>query len=62
MKEKLKKCDYELKDMIKHAAENNIDELDFFIKALEVGFSLEDFKEAGHYDYAKDFMQQHGLL
>ena len=38
------------------AIENDIDELDFFTEALEYGFTLEDFKELGNYDYAKQFI------
>ena len=51
-----------LKEMMKNAIENNIDELDFFIEVLEQGFTLEDFKETEHYDYAKRFMEEHGLV
>ena len=51
-----------LEDIIKDAIENNVDELDFFMEVLERGFTLEDFKEIGHYDYAKKFMDEHGLL
>lgn len=51
-----------LKEMMKNAIENNVDELDFFIEVLEKGFTLEDFKEIGHYDYAKKFMEEHGLV
>lgn len=51
-----------LEDMMKDAIENNVDELDFFMEVLEQGFTLEDFKKIGHYDYAKRFMEEHGLL
>lgn len=44
-----------LEDMMKNAIANDIDELDFFMEVLEQGlFTLEDFKEIGHYDYAKN--------
>ena len=48
--------------MMKNAIANNIDELDFFMDALEQGFTLDDFKETQYYDYAKKFMQEHGLM
>lgn len=51
-----------LEDMMKNAIKNNVDELDFFMEVLEKGFTLEDFKEIGHYDYAKRFMEEHGLM
>ena len=51
-----------LEDMMKNAIANDIDELDFFMEVLEQGFTLEDFKEIGHYDYAKKFMEEHGLV
>lgn len=51
-----------LKELIENAIENDIDELDFFMDALEHGFTLEDFKELGNYDYAKQFIDEHGLI
>lgn len=51
-----------LKNMMKNAIENDVDELDFFMEILEQGFTLEDFKETKHYDYAKQFMEEHGLI
>ena len=48
--------------MIEDAIENDIDELDFFTEVLECGFTIEDFKELGNYDYAKQFMEEHGLV
>ena len=51
-----------LENMMKDAIENNIDELDFFMESLEQGFTLEDFKKIGHYDYAKKFMEEHGFI
>lgn len=48
--------------MIKNAIENNIDELDFFIEVLEQGFDLKDFKKIGCYNYAKQFVEEHGLV
>ena len=50
-----------LEDMIKNAIENDVDELDFFMEVLEQGFTLEDFKETEYYNYAKQFMEEHGL-
>lgn len=51
-----------LKDLMKNAIEENTDELDFFMEVVEQGFTLKDFKKIGHYDYAKEFMEEHGLI
>lgn len=45
------------------AVENQIDELDFFMTFLEDGFTLEDLQYSEErYLYAKQFMEDHGLL
>ena len=51
-----------LEEMMKNAIENNVNELDFFMDAFEHGFTLENFKELGNYDYAKQFVEEHGLV
>ena len=48
-----------LEVMIKNAIEESVD--DFFMDVLEQGYTLEDFKETKYYDYAKMFMEEHGL-
>lgn len=40
------------------------DELDFFMDLIETGFTLEDIEEnvPEFYDYAKGFLEEHGLI
>lgn len=55
--------DNEIEARIQWAMENQADELDFFIKILEDGYTLEDFKyDDNRYIYAKEFMESHGLI
>ena len=54
----------ELCARFEYASENNIDELDFFMDLLELGFTLEDIKEnlPDKYEYSKQFLEEHGLI
>lgn len=52
----------QLESILKDAFEKDMDELDCFLEILERGFTLEDFKETEHYEYAKEFMEDHGLI
>lgn len=54
----------ELGARFEYASENNIDELDFFMNLLELGFTLEDIKEnlPDKYEYSKQFLEEHGLI
>lgn len=53
-----------LDQMFKNAAENQEDELDFFIDLMEAGITLEDIKEflPEQYEYSKNYMEDHGLI
>lgn len=53
-----------LDQMFKNAAENQQDELDFFIDLMEAGITLDDIKEflPEQYEYSKKFMEDHGLI
>ena len=54
----------ELQAQFEHAAEVQMDELDFFTDLVESGVTLEDLKEflPEKYDYAKEFLEEHGLI
>lgn len=51
-----------LEDWLDGASENDEDELDVFMDILNSGFALEDFEETNRYEYAKQFMEEHGLV
>ena len=46
------------------AADEQLDELDFFMDLLETGITLQDIKKylPGKYAYSKRFMEEHGLI
>jgi hypothetical protein len=46
------------------AAENQIDEFDFFIDLLADGITLEDIKMyiPEQYEYSKTFLEEHGFI
>ena len=46
------------------AAEDQMDELDFFMDLIDMGITLKDIKEfcPDKYDYSKLFMEEHGLF
>lgn len=46
------------------AAEDQMDELDFFMDLINMGITLEDIKEhcPDRYEYSKTFMSEHGLI
>lgn len=44
------------------ATENDEDELDVFMELYQDGFRIADFKNTKHYEYARDFMMDHGLV
>ena len=46
------------------AAEDQMDELDFFMGLIDMGITLKDIKEfcPDKYDYSKFFMEEHGLF
>lgn len=54
----------ELEARFTHAAEVQLDELDFFTDLLEIGYTLEDIKNyiPDRYEYSKNFMEEHGLV
>lgn len=53
----------ELEARFEYAAEEQLDELDFFMDLLDTGFVLGDIKEhlPEQYEYSKMFMELHGL-
>lgn len=59
-------CDLssELEARFEYAIKNDLDELDFFMDLLEVGFTLDDIKEnlPDRYEYSKQFLEEHGLV
>ena len=54
----------ELNVRFQYAAENDIDELDFFMDLIETGFTLDDIKKnlPEKYKYSKQFLEEHGLI
>lgn len=46
------------------ALEDGVDELDFFMDLIEIGITLDNIKEfvPDKYEYAKYFMEEHGLI
>lgn len=54
----------ELSARFEYAAEEQLDELDFFMDLLDTGFTLEDIKLhlPEKYEYSKRFMEEHGLI
>lgn len=54
----------ELSAHFDHAAEEQMDELDFFIDLLDTGFTLEDIREnlPEQYEYSERFCREHGLI
>ena len=54
----------ELYERFKDAANNQLDELDFFMELMENGITLQDIKKflPEKYKYSKKFMQEHGLI
>lgn len=54
----------ELYERFKDAANNQLDELDFFMELMENGITLQDIKKflPEKYEYSKKFMQEHGLI
>lgn len=54
----------ELEARFANAAEEQLDELDFFMDLLDTGFTLDDIKTyvPDRYEYAKTFMEEHGLI
>lgn len=54
----------ELYERFKDAANNQQDELDFFMELMENGIALQDIKKflPEKYKYSKKFMQEHGLI
>lgn len=54
----------ELDARFERAAEEQVDELDFFIDLVNTGFTLDDIKEyvPERYEYSKAFMEEHGLI
>ena len=46
------------------AAEEQMDELDFFMDLMDTGITLDDIKECcpDRYEYSKAFMVEHGLV
>ena len=59
-------CDMkeELNVRFTHAVDNDCDELDFFMDLLESGITIDDIKQYApdRYEYAKNFMKEHGLI
>lgn len=54
----------ELSARFEHACDIQMDELDFFMDLLDVGYTLEDIKNfcPDKYEYSKSFMEEHGLI
>lgn len=54
----------ELSAQFDHAAEEDLDETDFFMDLLEMGFTLDHIKQylPDKYEYSKTFMEEHGLI
>lgn len=54
----------ELDERFKCAAENQLDELDFFLELDEIGITLEDIYKnlPEKYEYSKTFIIEHGLI
>lgn len=54
----------ELSVRYEKAAEDQVDELDFYTGLIEQGFTLDDIKEnvPEFYDGAKSFCEEHGLV
>lgn len=54
----------ELAAQFEHAAETQMDELDFFMDLMDMGFTLEDIQKflPEKYEYSKKFMEEHGLI
>lgn len=54
----------ELEARFEYAAEEQLDELDFFMDLLDTGFTLDDIKEnlPEQYEYSKSYMEEHGLI
>ena len=54
----------QLKEKFERASKEELDELDFFIELIEEGFTLDDIKNylPDRYEYAKSFMEEHGLI
>lgn len=53
----------EIEFCFQYANATGMDELDFFMKLLKIGFTLEDIKKyvPERYEYAHKFMTEHGL-
>lgn len=53
----------ELEARFENAAEQQMDELDFFMDLIDTGFTLDDIKEhlPEQYEYSRMFMTLHGL-
>lgn len=54
----------EISARFERASEIQMDELDFFMDLLDMGITLEDIKTycPDKYEYAKTFMEDHGLI
>lgn len=54
----------ELSAQFEHAAEEDLDETDFFMDILEMGFTLDHIKQylPERYEYSKNYMEEHGLI
>lgn len=52
----------ELEAMLNNFLEENADETDAVSELLEIGYSLEDFRAIGKYEWAKRIASEHGLI
>lgn len=52
----------ELEERLNYAAEALDDEDDFFYGIVEDGYTLEDFEGMEQYEYAKQYMEAHGMV
>lgn len=54
----------ELYARFERAVDKAMDELDFFMDLLEIDITLEDIREnlPEKYEYAKEFLEEHGLI
>ena len=53
----------DLESRFQYAVDNQLDELDFVLDLLEIGYTLDDFRYSDdRYLWMKEFMEEHGLL
>lgn len=56
--------DNEIYARFENAAEEQMDEIDFFMDLIELGITLEEIKQVvpEKYEYSYNFMKEHGLI